>query len=64
MTSSVEKKENHSDDDMYDMFEIYEQCDYILWIINNNNKKKSEGTYTHTSHKIADKNHSNTNNKK
>ena len=30
MTSSVEKKENDSDDDMYDMLEIYEQCEYIL----------------------------------
>ena len=30
MTSSVQKKENDSDDDMYDMLEIYEQCEYIL----------------------------------
>ena len=64
MTSSVAKKENDSDDDMYDMFEIYEQCEYILWIINKKNPKKTEGRYTHTSHKIADKNHSNMNNKK
>ena len=34
MTSNVERKENDSDDDMYHMLEIYEQCEYILWIIN------------------------------
>ena len=36
MTSIVEKNEIDSDDDICDMFEIYEQ--YILWIIN---KKKA-----------------------
>ena len=49
MTSSVERKENDSDDDMYDMLEIYEQCEYILWIINNKknkNKNKTDGTQT------------------
>ena len=39
MTSSVERKENDSDDDMYDMLEIYEQCEYILWIINEEKNK-------------------------
>ena len=65
MTSSVEKKkkENDSDDDMYDMLEIYEQCEYILWIINKQKNKKTRG-HTHTSHKIIDKNHSNMNNEK
>ena len=29
MTSNVERKENDSDDDMYHMLEIYEQCIYI-----------------------------------
>ena len=61
MTSSVEIKENEGDDDMYDMFEIYEQCEYILWSINvqqkqTNKEKKPRG---HT-----DKNHSNMDNKK
>ena len=60
MTSSVERKENDSDDDMYDMLEIYEQCEYILGIKKNKQNRRD----THTSHKIADKNHSNMNNKK
>ena len=30
MTSNVERKENDSDDDMYYMLEIYEQCEYVL----------------------------------
>ena len=64
MTSSVEKKENGSDDDMYDMLEIYEQCECILWIINAKKTKKTPTGHIHTSHKIADKNHSNMNNKK
>ena len=34
MTSNVERKENDSDDDMYHMLEIYEQCEYVLRIIN------------------------------
>ena len=38
MTSSVERKENDSDDDMYGMLEIYEHCEYILWIINEKKK--------------------------
>ena len=46
MTSSVERKENDSDDDMYDMLEIYEQCEYILWIINKKKHKKTTG-HTH-----------------
>ena len=60
MTSNVERKENDSDDDMYDMLEIYEQCEYILQIINGKKKRWD----TDMSHKIADKNHSNMNNKK
>ena len=39
MTSNVERKENDSDDDMYHMLEIYEQCEYILWIINEEKNK-------------------------
>ena len=48
MTSSVERKEHDSDDGMYDTLEIYEQCEYILFIINkkNKNKNKNEGTHT------------------
>ena len=46
MTSSVERKENDSDDDMYDMLEIYEQCEYILWIINEKKRTKTTG-HTH-----------------
>ena len=46
MTSSVEKEENDNDDDMYDMLEIYEQCEYILWIINKQKNKKTRG-HTH-----------------
>ena len=67
MTSSVERKENDSDDDMYGMLEIYEHCEYILWIINEKttartkNKKQRD---THTLRKIVDKNYSNTNYKK
>ena len=34
MTSNVERKENDSDDYMYHMLEIYEQCEYVLRIIN------------------------------
>ena len=48
MTNSVEKKENGSDDDMYDMLEIYEQCGCILWIINaKKTKKNPDGTHSH-----------------
>ena len=57
MTSSVEKKENEGDDDMYDMFKIYEQCEHILWIINvkqtnkkKTNKQKNPRGHTHTRH--------------
>ena len=53
MTSNVERKENDSDNDMYDMLEIYEQREYILWIMNEE-KKKITGR-THTSHKIVTK---------
>ena len=66
----LKKKENDSDDDIYDMLEIYEQCEYILWIVNekkkqtNKQSKKQKRGDTHTSHKIADKNHSNMDNKK
>ena len=51
---------------MYDMLEIYEQCKYVLWIINKKNPQKTPQKRgdTHTSHKFADKNHSNMNNKK
>ena len=38
MTSNVERKENDSDDDMYHMLEIYEQCEYVLRIINRRKK--------------------------
>ena len=55
MTSSAERKENGSDDDMHDMLEIYEQCEYILWIIKEKKTKKNKikktkkqrDTYTH-----------------
>ena len=57
MTSRVETKENDSDDAMYDMLQIYEECEYIMWTINekkknNNNKKttkKNKLRDTHTS---------------
>ena len=62
MTSNVERKENDSDNDMYDMLEIYEQPEYILWIMNEE-KKENYGTYTHVTQN-RDKNHSNKNNKK
>ena len=42
MTSSAERKENGSDDDMHDMLEIYEQCEYILWIIKEKKQKKTK----------------------
>ena len=45
MTSTVERKENDSDDDIYDMLEIYEQCEYILWIINQKKQKKTGHTH-------------------
>ena len=38
MTSNVERKGNDSDDDMYHMLEIYEQCEYVLRIINRRKK--------------------------
>ena len=46
MTSSVEKKENDKDNGTYGMLEIYEQCEYILWIINNKRKRNNEGIHT------------------
>ena len=61
MTSSVEKNEIDSDDDICDMFEIYEQ--HILWIINKKKHTHKRGDL-HTSHEIADQNHSNMNNEK
>ena len=40
--SRVEKKENDSDHAMYDMLEIYKQCKYIMWIINEKRKQKQK----------------------
>ena len=63
MTSSVERKENDSDDDMYGMLEIYEQCEYILWIVNEKKTKQNKKTRGHI-HVTQNQNHSNMNNKK
>ena len=38
MTSNVERQETDSDADMYHMLEIYEQCGYVLRIINRRKK--------------------------
>ena len=51
----LKKKENDSDDNIYDMLEIYEQCEYILWIVNEKKKKqtskaKNKNAETHTCH--------------
>ena len=67
MTRSVERKENDSDDDMYDMLEIYEQCEYMLWIINKEKNQTNKRRETYSRHHVTqnrDKNHSNMNNKK
>ena len=53
MTSSVQKKENDSDDDMYDMLEIYEQREYILWIIYE--RKKNDRTHTNITQNLRQK---------
>ena len=44
------KNQNDNDDDIYNMLEIYEQYEYILWIINEKQakqKQKRGDTHTH-----------------
>ena len=53
------------DVDIYDMLEIYEQFEYILWIINEKKIQKTKKRWNlHTLQKIVYKNQSKMNNKK